>query len=506
MKLKSFDIWILTVSALLVIGYHAATFTWYPKPFADESMIGCRAVSWAETAEPFCPMEEGYRIATPRQWAAGPILPYVIHGLALGDGNTVDLVRLRAVSVFFGIILLLAVYGIAARIDTPFTGNAALLLLAFSPGFLFSGRVTRLDILSAAFGYAALFLHCAGAYRRLLVHFAAGVCFAVAVECNPRALILGPAAAALFLFDCRFAVLRSKALWSTVLGTAAGLALYYAVHVYPDPNGFLQGYREVIGPSRAPPIVHAPATGIALALREILSLLWSLSPFTLLLAACALPIAVLTRSTSGARLSLSCGALVLAAAMVIRSPMSFNLIMVSPAIELLAAYSLVAICHSGTQSIVRLGLAASVSISAAALLIVFPALRVAPGRVCWSNHAEAEQFLKSTIKPDEVVMGPQHYWVGFQRSKYLAWEGLKFYQLYHHLSLDDARKALGVQLMIVDDEVRWILDDTPMQDARKEDMRVSKTDFTGMLALHADRIGSYQTACEGALEVYRFRD
>lgn len=88
-----------------------------------------------------------------------------------------------------------------------------------------------------------------------MVSLASGLCVGLAFEIHPYSLMYGPAIAALYLVDQGWAALKSRALWSFVLGASAGIALYVGLHILPYPQTYLAFNKYFIGPTHTPPLL-----------------------------------------------------------------------------------------------------------------------------------------------------------------------------------------------------------------------------------------------------------
>jgi hypothetical protein len=162
-------------------------------------------------------------------------------------GGWLALYSARAISLLFGILLLVSTYGLARQVaaDDPKVAIAAALLVAVTPQVLFISSVASNDIPAAAFSALALWL-LARMIRRGLSGGRAlgvGVAYGMAILSKSSAAALGLAIAAALAW---FFLSRRNSLWQTIragvwliLGTSlsAGWWLIRSWLLYGSPLG-----------------------------------------------------------------------------------------------------------------------------------------------------------------------------------------------------------------------------------------------------------------------------
>ena len=146
---------------------------------------------------------------------------------------------MRLASLFFGLVLLTAVYSIARRLYGHRAALIAMALLAISGPFVLSSHLGRHDIMVAAFGFGAVALYFTDGKSSLtLKSVLSGLAVGLALDIHLNALIFGPILLTLFLLDYGKKIFRTGRFWGFALGGSLGVLFFVVMHILPYPQTY----------------------------------------------------------------------------------------------------------------------------------------------------------------------------------------------------------------------------------------------------------------------------
>jgi len=144
----------LLIAAL--IGLHVWSLLRFPPPFVDEAWLASRAWGFVQSGRCFGALDVGIFDYVDGYWTFLPCLSVMLQAAALKLAGAPSLPAARLVSLFFGLVLLGAVYWLGVRLRGRRLGGLSLLLVGLSYPFFYSAHLARPDVIAAALGYLTL--------------------------------------------------------------------------------------------------------------------------------------------------------------------------------------------------------------------------------------------------------------------------------------------------------------------------------------------------------------
>jgi hypothetical protein len=418
----------LAAGALAVYLLHVWSLLRFPLPYVDEAWLVSRAWGYVETGRQFGDLDVGIFDRFEGTWRCLALLPTWLQSLGLRFSATPELFDVRMVSLAFGMLLLAAVYTIGVRLGGRALGVTAALFAALSAPFFYSAHLARTDVIAAAFGFGAIALYLvAESGKRLWLYPLAGFVLAAAFEIHPNSIIYGLPIALLFAHAYGVVLFARREFWSFCAGGFAGVLVYLALHVLPNPETYFAFGRLAYGPTHTPPILTLDAAVILDAFAAFGNAAQSAYPFSWWLVIAGFAALFVRRSERSIKLAIVVVGVVLGFVLFVRSKQPFHYILFGPALDLAAAAAVAAAFEVGaprSRARVYTSLAA-VIVSAGLLALGVPDLSV-------DQHAlylEAENRIEEVVRPGESVMGRQQYWFGLTDHTFYSWEGLVYKRL-----------------------------------------------------------------------------
>jgi 4-amino-4-deoxy-L-arabinose transferase-like glycosyltransferase len=474
----------------------------FPPPFVDEAWQGSRAWALIHTGRAFGPLDVGVFDRFEGHWTFFPWLPAWIQSLGLRLSDTPGLFALRVVSLVSGLVLLGAVYAIANRLGGKRLGLLSVFLVSVSWPSFTSAHAARYDTLAAAFGFVAIALYLSDQSSRWWMGLLSGLCVGLAFEIHSHSAIYGPALVALYFLHWRWSVFRKPHFWSFVVGVAAGLMFYTAIHILPYPQTYVALSRLAFGPTHVPPLLTLEPRVLVQAFYDMGLLL--LRAYQPLIPIIVWAVVVLVRRRSDADKTLLVLALVLVigATLLIRNKFLYYAILFSPAIDVAVAVLLLRSFQQRWQRRLRDYLSRvlvwGLSVGSIALnLSVLP-----------TDYGEAYQSVQSRINevihPGDSIIGPQTYWFGLYDHVYYSWEELVYYQRYAPGStVEDALRELLPDVFIIDRDLDVWISDEPGDSLYSQHLRLPRTELETFLSRHARLVVEFDGGYYGRVRVYR---
>ena len=395
---------LLVVGLVVVLGLNLPTLLQTPPPFVDEGIYGGWAWAWLHTGHPFgMPATDAFERHDYYPWTA--VAFYALSMAVFGA----HLVALRIVSLLFGLLLLGVIYVLGARLIGLRGGLFATGILAFTPSFVYSGHLARVDIMAATCGFGAIALYLSAPQaRRIPPAVLAGLLIDGALSMHPNAVIYAPVIFALYLLDYGRGVLRRPGLWGFVAGLGAGGLGFLASQILPwaDPAAVLA--RLGTGAGRTPPMFRLdPAVWLESLTGTGVLLVVGLT-FWLFLLVAAVVVLARTRTRAARRLLVILGGLLLQSVLVFSiHPIHYAILVVPAAALVIAAFLDGWVARPWRSGLATYGRSALVG-----------GLIVAAGISAWTviprqdpaAYESALAAIRAAVAPGGAVLGTTAYW------------------------------------------------------------------------------------------------
>jgi 4-amino-4-deoxy-L-arabinose transferase-like glycosyltransferase len=490
----------LAVGTLLVgfAVFHLLTLMRQPAPFVDEAWNANRAWALLHTGQAFGTLDAGVFDRYPDYGIYFPWLGTAIHAVGLALFGP-DLFAVRIVSLVFGLVLLLAVYIIAARLYHHVTGLIATALVGLSNPFLISSHFGRHEIIDATFGFAAIALNVTDTGDRVsLRSVLCGLLAGLTLDIHFNGVIYGPVLLALYLFDYGWRILRVPRFWAFVAGGLIAAAFFLTIHILPNPQTYFTLFR-LGNAAGAPPMLVPDAQLWWGAITNIFAPLDMRLP--LLVAAVAVLIA--RRSRSDKKLLVVLSVLFLTFLLVVPTKALFYMIQVSPAMDLVLGAGLgILLQGRRTRSLwIMARIALVLGLLCAGVLRSLPPL-LDNGM---SDYRIVLDRIRQVVPAGSTVMGSQNYWFARPDQPYYSWEQLLYYRRFKPDStLADALQAFHPDYFIFDQRVDlFIAEDLEALPPYLRALFISKSELSADLDEHARLILTMPTNQLGEIRVYK---
>lgn len=491
--------WLAPVLLLAVVAsYNFMTLMSVPAPFVDEAWNANRAWGLLQTGRVFGTMDTGVFDNYNGYWTYFPYLAAIIHaGFIWLFGLSLFSVRLA--SLFFGLVLLIAIYVIGQKLYGRMGGFLAMLLVSISYSFIYSSHLGRHDIIASALGYSAIALYLSDTSRSFSVKSVlSGLAVSLTLDIHLNGIIFIPAIAVLFLLEYRWSVFHTGRAWGYVTGVFIGIGYFIAGHILPYPQTYFALFSLGNGSTRAAPIVD-PGVFLQSALRTLVLI----NPLLDTLLVAGFVLLSIRRSASDKNLLVLATMLLGTFASVVQIKEVNYSIFISPVVSLvvsaLLGWLLVRVKSYFLSGRLPLALAAGVIVSS---LVVSPV-------PLFGNQSEEYQpvlnMIRQTITPGATVMGPQTYWFGLTDHNYLSWEQLDYYlQRIPGSTLADAFGSLRPDYFIVDRHLTSRTADEKVYTPGKVPfLYLPKNELQQFLDQNTDLVGEMQTSAFGDIRVYK---
>ncbi len=321
----------LVLAAVAVFGF--VTLLNYPVTGVDETWNANRAWSFLQTGHQFASVDSGVYQQYDGYWTYWPYPGTLIHAVFIWLFG-VSLASVRLASLFFGLVLLTAVYFIARKLYGQRAAVIAMALLATSAPFVLSSHMARHDIIVAALGFGAVALYFTDGKSSLTIKSVlSGLAIGLALDIHPNALIFGPIMLTLFLLDYGKRIFRTGRFWGFALGGSLGVLFFVAMHILPYPQTYFafQHWQRFLP--------HTTCFAVDLGLWRS-SLLGTIDYLDLLILPVMVPAAIFLirrQSRSDIRALALFGISILSMAAVIREKSPFYAILIAPTVPLMVA-------------------------------------------------------------------------------------------------------------------------------------------------------------------------
>lgn len=493
--------WITLSMFVGIAAFHLWSLMRGPAPFVDEAWIASRAWTLIQTGEVFGPLDrgvldrfEGHRIVPP--WA-----PTLVQSLGLRLAGEPSLPAARLVSLAFGMVLLMAVYAIAARLVGVGAGRLSVLLTSLSWPFLYSAHLARPDVYSAALGLTAIALHLGCRPPRMAWGALSGLSLGVGFVMHPNAAIYAPAVAALFFLEHRWSMFRRPPFWAFAAGASVGPIFHAVRHVLPHPEIYSVLGQLGLGEGYAPPVATLDPRQLARAFSATGGRLVLFYQALLPLVVGALGVMVVRRSETDKSLLVLAAVPVLSFTLLIKSRALYYGIYFTPTIDVAVAALIAGFFRQPWRGSLR-DYVGRVFVGSACL--GYAAINLLPLQHSqWEAYRRVQDRIVSVIHPGESIMSVQTYWLGLYDHPYYSWEQLIYYQRYALGStLEVAFREFRPDVFIVDKHLDFFISDPP-DGSPPPYLWLPRSRLEAFLDRQAALIGEFDDEAYGPVWVYR---
>jgi 4-amino-4-deoxy-L-arabinose transferase-like glycosyltransferase len=495
--------WLAPALVLLAVAlFGLLTLVRFPYVFVDEGSNASRAWALLHTGRAFASVDNGIYQHYDGYWTYFPYVGALLQaifvwlfGLSLGS--------LRIASLFFGLLLLLAVYFISRKLHGHRAALFAMALLAISAPFVLSSHLGRHDIIVAAIGYGAIALYLTDQKSSLSVKSVlAGLAIGLALDIHPNALIFGPMMLTLFLLDYGKEIWRTGRFWGFVLGGLLGVLFYVSIHILPYPQTYFAIAELGNGSSRTPPIL---TVDISVWERSLVSTLDLLDLLLLPVLVPAIIMLVRRQSRSDVKVLALFGTSILAMAAVILNKAPYYAILIAPTVPLILA-PYVDYVTQKPGKITEWTFWRNVVVLS--IVVVLGFTNLAPAiRGSDAEFRQAEAFLQEKIPTGSLVYGSATYWFALHDTRYVNWEQLVLQQrTMPDATFTDAVQALEPDYITVDDFMQGFITDDDLCRISYHDIPcIPKAEFNTLVTQDGTLVGELKTGQYGDIRVYKMK-
>ena len=407
----------------VLVGVHLYSLLRVPAIWVDEFANASRAWGLISTGRAFGSLDAGIIDKYEGYWTVFPLLGTAIHAASLQLLVT-SLFSLRITSLFFGLLLLIAVYFIGLYTGGRWLGLLAVALASSSTAFLNSSHIGRHDIIVAAFGYGAIALYLSNRTQGLsFKSLLSGLLIGLTLDIHYNGIIFIPVLVALYLLDHGWKTLRTGSFWCYVAGVSCGIILFVVLHILPYPQTYFEVLGLSAGSTHNPPLLSPDPS---LWLRYVLHAFGSID-------AIRLPVVLLAciafsrwRTTGNLRLLVTLLVLTVTFAVVIRNQLPYYAILLTPIADLAMAAFVLQLSARALQSLSWRLLQTAViwSIAAASFLVgLSPIFQYDFS----TDYQTTVDNVRQIVPPSSSVMASGNFWFGLQTEKFIPWVQLVYY-------------------------------------------------------------------------------
>ena len=485
-------------------GLHLWSLLRFPAPFVDEAWLASRAWGYLQTGRCFGPLDIGIFDYLKGYWTFLPCVPTWLQSVALRLAGTPSLLAIRLVSLFFGVILLLAVYWIGDLTGGRRLGILCLVIVGFSYAFFYSAHLARYDVIAATLGYLSMAIYLNERQkRRWWVGLLTGLLLGIAFEIHPNSAIFIPGLILVAVWDQRWGILRSAQFYGFITGGLLGMGLYIALHIIPFRQTYLEFNQYSFNVTHSPPL-------FTLNLSIILQSVAEMGSFLAVIMLLMFPVFIfgfiflIKRRTSGdITLLILSSTLIADFILLVRLKPGYYAIYIAPILLIVAANYLLHIQDTPWSG----HWADYLGRIAWGLVFVSFGLNLFMLRQnSYTSYAANQNRINSLAEIGDIVLGPQIYWFGLTSNKYLYMEQIAYYRHYHpQETLENALRHYHPSIFIEDNHLRGYVKGSTMDESSLFGyLSVSLPELERVLASHARLVAEFDGGYFGNTRVYRF--
>lgn len=322
---------------VLLIGIHFVTLTHFPPLFVDEAWNASRAWGFIHTGKNLGTLDAGLFEKYPAYATYFPLLPTLFYSALLQLFDPPSLLPMRLVSLFFGSVLLICAAFIARKVAGWRMAVLAVVTIAFSVTFSYSSHLARMDIMTAAFGFAAATLYWLNDRAKVWLSGLSGLLAALAVEIHLHGAIYAPAIGMLYIVDYKQKFWRQKHFWGYVAGGLLGGLIYLFIHILPSPASYQEITAILFSATHTPNLFTGDPHVILQGFQDLIGPLIILYVKWLPLVGWLIYLGIKNHIQPNTRLITLATCLIIGFALLIRNKFAYYMILFTPAIDMLIA-------------------------------------------------------------------------------------------------------------------------------------------------------------------------
>ncbi len=496
------SIWIFVFILIFIL--HLWSLMRYPAPHVDEAFLTSRAWSFIQTGRQYGMLDSGVIDAVPGNWTLNQWLITFLQAAVLRFFPRPELIPLRVLSLVFGIGLLGANYWLTWRLGRRKLALASTLLLALTRSFFHSAHLARYDVLAAALGYLGLAVIVNNRRNRFWQSLAAGILIGLAVETHLNALIFIPAAGIFLLLEYGRRVFTQKSSWGIAAGLFAGAIFYLTLHVLPYPQTYSQIIPLLFGQTQQPPILTFDVGKILKSFGDTAGLLLAGTGSLVFLGLLEIIYNLKTKDNNKRALLLVSVTLFVGGALVIPNKFAQYAILLAPALTWLAGGVLVNLLSRPWQRSLRHYAETILVWGCVAGTLVLSLSQVIDNR--YQEYQAVQAKVNAVVRPGDIIIGSQIYWLGLYDHTYYSWEVLFLYPRFNPgTSLAATISHYKPDVLVMD----WGMDTTIVDNADPGSWQaaytVPRTEFFDYLAKNSEVAMDVQSPSYVQVRAFRFR-
>lgn len=500
-KIKKHRITLLVFGAIIL--FHSWSLMRIPAPFVDEAWLIARAWSYLNTGQNFGQLDIGFFDHFDGYWTFFPLIQTWIYLPTLYIVGAPSLVAGRIVSLFIGILLLVAVFWIGKHLNGYRLAIIGVILVSLSWAFRDASHLARPDIISATAGYAAIALYLNNKSDRWWISLIAGLLTGISFEFHPNGMLLFfPVMGILFLRDNGWRLFENRLFWVFSGGVSLSLGLYAIQHILPYPETYKTLINIFSGEAYQPPLFTFQFDEIWHTIIQTSQLILRRFLLETILLVWQVIVLLKRKSSSDITLYSLTFTLLLGFSLLIRNKFSYYFIYISPILYLVLASFLDDFIQRPLNKSFwsRMNfIVVWTAIFSMTTLILLP-----NSTNQYTEYKVAQKRLNESINPEDVVMGSQTYWLGLTEYEYLSWENLTYHQyLDPDSSLEDRFQYYQPDIFIIDGHNSQFITDNPERLPYAGRVSISLTELNMYLDINAKLIDEFQSEGYGLIQIYR---
>jgi 4-amino-4-deoxy-L-arabinose transferase-like glycosyltransferase len=502
-----------TVLILAILIFHLWSLMRYPIPFVDEAWHAARAWSFIQQGKPFSSLDSGVFDRFPGHATYFPWLPVVLQSIAMWFFYQPELLAVRLVSLFFGLVLLIATYYIGECFGGKKVGLISALILAISHQFVYSSHLARYDIIVSAFGFSALSLYLRQKpEKKFWPSFLAGLLAVLAVEIHAYGIIYTPVILLLFLIEMKSAVLRNKGLWGFIVGAIIAGLFYIERHILYFPDTYWEITNIAFSPTHIPPLLTFDLRVILLGLLDTKYVWFSLLgllPIGIIAIGYEVALVIKKHRSSEMLLIILVLLLFFFYGLLIRTKLNYYAILIMPILVILIGRFLAKTWRNWQGSFLDYinrtswGIVLTLSIYIIIVILTHPN--------AYKSFQLDKERISQSITNEDSLMGSQIYWFGFYDNLYYSWETIIYYQrLKPGSTFSDAMYEFQPDIFIVDEHLStFMVDGTNPQHQPSnhtlyyQSLHLSAQDVQQFMHEQGKLMDTFTSQNYGKIEIYR---
>ena len=295
---------------------------------------------------------------------------------------------------------------------------------------------------------------------------------------------------------------RNKRIWTYILGVILILGLFVALHILPNPQTFIHLNQIFYSATHVPPIATLDIGIILRALLEMGKMLLVVYKFTAFVAICGIFVLISHHSREETILVTLSTCLIVGFWLVIRNKFVNYMILFTPALDLLAAITvLYALRYAAMPSLTNktyLGVIAGMCFGS---LIMNTQLLFTD---TYPDYLATQARINRSIRPGDTILGSQLYWFGLKDHPYFSWEQLVYYKRYAPEStFAEGMQQLHPDIFIVDAQLAQYIQDTEGDTLYLEQLAIPAKELSRFLGEGATLIDRDESKNYGEISIYR---